>query len=128
MALGPGGGRNVEVGVKTLAGVLQQLSCGLEIDFRSRDSAVSQIGREQWEFGSEIGSLSIPSQQAMDGERVTQVVDPRTWLAFGTPKADAPQEVQEERHEPRMPVPVSDDIQENGRDEVRRKAGVATVA
>src|SRR6266516_193507 len=109
MAFGSGSGRNGEVGAKTLASLFQQLRRSLEVDFRAGDGAVPQISREQWKFGREIGTLPIPRQEAMHGERVTQVMDARTSLTLGAAQAKAAQEFQKERHEPRMSVPGADD-------------------
>jgi len=69
------GGRNGEVGAKTLAGAFQQLSRGLEVDFSAGNGAVTHIGREEWQFGREIGPLPIPRQEAMHGESVAQVME-----------------------------------------------------
>src|ERR1019366_4617634 len=121
------GGRNGEVGAKTLAGAFQQLSRGLEVDFRAGDSAVTQIGREEWQFGREIGPLPIPRQEAMHGEGVAQVMNARAWLTLGTAKTNTAQQFQIERHEARMSVPGADDVQEDRRCGGGRKTGVTAL-
>lgn len=69
--------------MKTPAGLFQQLRRGLKVDFGAGDRAVPQIGGEQWEFRRKVGTLPIPGQEAMHGERVAQVMNARAALPLG---------------------------------------------
>src|SRR6185437_1940449 len=105
--------------MKTLTSLFQELRRGLQVDFSAGDCAVSQISREQWEFGRKIAALPIPCQQAVDGEGVAQIVDARSGLALWSTQAKAAKEFQKKRHETRMSVPGSNDVQEYRRSRVR---------
>ncbi len=58
----------------------------VQVVMSGHSRAVPQVGRQHWQFGLDVGSGPIPSQQGIDGEAVAEIVNPR-WLAVW--RADA---------------------------------------
>ena len=48
----------------------------VQVIMRRYRRAVAQIGRQQRQFGLDIGTRSIPAQQGIDSEAVTKIVNP----------------------------------------------------
>jgi hypothetical protein len=48
----------------------------MKITLRSQEVLMAQVGGQKRKFGVEILTVSIPTQQSVDSEGVTKIVDP----------------------------------------------------
>ena len=56
---------------------MQQLRGHAQIDGRSCDVGVAQVGGEEWQQALHVLPFAVPGSQPMDGERMSQVVQAR---------------------------------------------------
>jgi len=77
--------------LQAVAGEIEELRCGLEIDFRADDVLVAKICRQPWELSVNIHPIFGPGREAMDSESMSELVGPRSspslrWLHVEIPK------------------------------------------
>jgi len=59
--------------VKAFTDAFQQLRCGVQVNFGTRDSAMSKISRQQWQLGEKIRPFAMPRQETIYGKCVTKM-------------------------------------------------------
>ena len=67
---------------------MQQLRGHAQIDGRSCDVGVAQVGGEEGQQASHVLAFAVPGGQSMDGERMSQVMQARS--TAGTDRALQP--------------------------------------
>lgn len=70
--------------LQAVAGEIEELRCGLEIDFRADDVLVAKICRQPWELSVNIHPVFGPGREAMDSESMSELVGPRSSPRMGT--------------------------------------------
>ena len=73
----------------------------MKIFLGSREVLMTQVGGQKRQFGIQVRSLSIPSHQGMNCERVTSIMNPRPLAPFDS-------------HDFRLCGSVSDQFQSDG--------------
>ena len=84
------------MGVKAFTDAFQQLRCSLQVNFGTRDSGMSKIGRQQWQLGEKIRPIAMPRQETIYGKCVTKIVNPSSALALRTTDADLPDDFEKD--------------------------------
>jgi len=65
--------RTLQMLLQAVAGEIEELRCGLEIDFRADDVLVAKICRQPWELSVNIHPVFGPGREAMDSESMALI-------------------------------------------------------
>ena len=106
--------------MEPLAGLFQEFSRGLQIDFGAGQRRMPQVRGQQRQFGSQRRPVTVPGYETLHGKRVAKIMEPRSLCSHGTTQPTRAENLQKQATDPRLAVCVPFGIHKHWR---RRKRG-----